>query len=278
MKFGPGKRDNDIIFNSIRFHLSGIPMTKENIEYVREQVSKKREILKKKYEHMAEIYNQRNDVDPKTNQLKIPRKYSDKIIQELLTVLNDKSNSLDPQYIGLKKLFSEKSGLSIQELERETTREELEEFFKTMNGPKGKKLKKELDVLLSDDKLKQIGIDPELYNPNLIDEELLKETLRENGVDHLKQRDLKDVEQLRKKIRQEMEQNPQLAAFAKEHIGEDVEQLLTRREQDIKNGKFEKFMHREDLTDIIYKLNQQRLEKVNHGKRTLSKTSDKELS
>jgi cysteinyl-tRNA synthetase len=240
--------------------LSGIPATQDNVEYVRQQVALKRSQLKTKYGHMSRVYNERNNVNSQTNEPVVPKHKTEKILREVSRVLNDKDEATENPFIGLKKLFSEQAGVSTEELEKEITPKELKQFKKLLKSEEGRKLQEYLDSVLTDEKLAKLGIDPELYNPELVDQELLRQHVQENTQTN-GQVNLKDVDQLRYAIEQELKQKPELAAVIKE-MGGDVEQLLAKREKDIKEGKFAQFVQREDYGDIVYKLNRDRLKKL----------------
>jgi hypothetical protein len=233
-----------------KFHLSGVPLTPENISYVRQQVDIKRDQLKRKYEHMARVYKQRN---------MNPNKYSQRDIEELEKLLNDKDLT-SSHFAGIKKMFAEYSGVTESELEKEISKDDIQEFFKMIRGPDGLKIKKALDNILTDDKLKEIGIDPNLYNPELVDKELDK-YMETKAPQQDKETNLRNVEKLKELVRNEIKNRPELADMITKTLGYTVEELLNNREQDIQEGKFEQFMQREDLTDVIYKLNNERLQK-----------------
>jgi hypothetical protein len=240
-----------------KFHLSGIPVTQDNLEYVRQQVQVRREQMKQKYEHMARVYNQRNNTDAKTKQSTIPKHQTQKIERELDRVLNGVKQGGDLDFAGLKQLFAEHSGISPQDVNKETTKEEILEFMKMIKSSDGQKLQNQVNSVLTDDKLEELGIDPKLYNPNLVDQNELQKELQaeQNGVD------LQDMDQLKSQIEKELKERPELAEMIK-RMGGDVNELLAKREQDIKSGKFAEFRRRSDYTDVVMKLNQDRLKKI----------------
>ncbi|KAL0488424.1 hypothetical protein AKO1_015585 [Acrasis kona] len=211
---------------------------------------------------MARVYNNKSKVDPKTKKPVVPKEESDRVVKYLAKVLNEDDH--DPEYASLRKMFSKKSGVSEAELDAPVSEDDIRQLMLKINGPEGEKITKNVEKILSDNQLKQMGVEPELHNPELLDPKEIEEEMEEINPDSKKTQGERDdeFEQLKKRVQLEMKQNPQMAKYMESVLGQNFDEVLAKREKEIKEGKFNTFVRKQDYTDAVYKLNYERLKKM----------------
>ena len=242
-----------------KFRESKVPVKPQSIQYVRDQLEERRKALELKYKHISRLVGdqikatdqsrQSLEQQAKSEQDQEKRKAYDHLLKNLNTNQDDIVN--DPMFGALKKVFEQATGqeISHSDLTRQVTQDDIDQLMKNLDGPQGKEIEERINSILSDKKLREMGIDPNEFNPNGITDQPKKfyaSQNNNNSSDPQKQQQNKNqpnfdvsgpkINNLKYMIQKEMEANPGLAKFLLEETGTSFETMFDQFEHDLKDG------------------------------------------
>jgi hypothetical protein len=246
-----------------KFRQAKIPVKPSTIQYVKERVAERGAALEQKYKHIARLVGDQirssdqsktsiqQQAKAETNEEK--KKAYDHLVNHLNT---DQSFANDPMFFALQSAFEKATGQKVnpEDLNQQVSAKDLEKFFKKMEGPEGKQIEERMNTVFNDKKLREMGIEPNEFNPDLLERASKQQQSGNASAPSSDNSQTQQQEQatsnksknfdfsqtkfdnMKHQIQKELEKNPGLSKYLLEETGSTLETMFEEFEKDLKSG------------------------------------------